>query len=233
MYTIDDIGAVFTSCLYPEFTIRAVQSVLSHYPGIQGVIVDDCERGPELKEAARANGFEIITNETRVGTGRSIDRGLRLLSRPLLLTVDHGVELKKGGILEYYLEKLKGDAIGIGPKRNDKRCNKAFGPYIDPVFSLWDREFVVEHPDLSFKLTHIRIGTWQVDGCSTAQFLQYRAMKLGKVLSFADPYDFILHHRTPRDRGNCASPHELIEISEDYITPRRKDKDGNLIYQGS
>lgn len=241
---LDDVGAAFTCCLFPEFTTRALLSVLGYYSDLEAVVVyDGCPaRGTamgqaalELEETARLLGVPILRNDERIGTGRSLDRGLRALTRPLFLTVDHGVVLRKSGIVEVLLERMTGAEIGAGRNRNDKRCNKAFGPYIDPVFALWDREFILAHPDLSFKLTHIRIGAWQVDGCSTAQLLQYRAMRLGKALAFVRLglfESYIRHHHTPHTRGQCASPHELVEVDEDYLIPRRRRKDGTLAYQG-
>jgi len=231
-YTLDDVGAVFTNCLFPEFVHRALESVRQFYPGIEAVIVDDGCIASNERLAAVGHQFD-----ERMGTGRSIDRGLRVLTRPLFLTVDHGVELRDGGLVEIFLEKMaRSNVFVAGRNRNDKRCNQAFGPYIDPVFALWDREFILAHDDLSFKLTYIRIGDWQVNGCSTAQFLQYRAMRLGGVrapvrLGLFERY--VRHHRTPHTRGRTASPHELVVVDEDYLIPRRRQADGSLAYPGA
>ena len=106
---------------------------------------------------------------------------------------------------------------------------------MDPVFGLWDWEFIVANPELSFKLTNFSIGDWHVDGCSTAQLLEYRSVRLGRELGFIRPnmlYQYIRHHKTPHTRGRCASPHELIEIDEDYLPPRRRTQNGGLLYKG-
>lgn len=237
-YVLDDTGAVFTCCLFPEFTERALESVLGYYPGLEIVVVDDHCREHDEALAGIEERFRVpvLRNERRVGTGRSLDRGLRALTRPLFLTVDHGVELRRSGLVEIFLEKMADpDVLCTGRYRNDKRCNRAFGPYVDPVFALWDREFILAHDDLSFKLTHIRIGDWQVDGCSTAQFLQYRAMRLGKKIAPVRMGQFnscVRHRRTPHTRGRCASPHELADVDEGYLIPRRRRPDGSLVYPG-
>lgn len=237
-FTLDQVGAVFTNCLFPEFTRRALGSVRERYPGIEAVIVDDgcVSPGEEIVGVGREFGVPVLRNDERVGTGRSIDRGLRALTRPLFLTVDHGVELRDGGMVEILLDgMIEPEVFGVGRYRNDKRCNRAFGPYVDPVFALWDREFILAHDDLSFKLTFIRIGEWQVAGCSTAQFLQYRAMRLGAKIAPIRLGEFerhVRHHRTPHTRGRTASPHELVVVDEDYLIPRRRRPDGSLVYPG-
>ena len=238
-YTIGDIGAVFTNCLFSEFTRRAVGSILTHYPRMECVIVDDGCRddGGEIERVAKGFGVPLLRNDTRRGTGRSIDRGLRVLSTPLFLTVDHGVELRHSGAVEMLLAKMemRPNFVCAGRSRGDKKCNAAWGPYVDPVFALWDREFIVAHIELSFKLTNITMGDWHVDGCSTAQFLEYRSVKLGRELGFIRPallYSYVRHHKTPHTRGRCASPHELVEIDEDYLPPRLLRPDGELRYSG-
>ena len=246
MYSLKDIGAVFTSCLFPEFVVRAVDSMRYFYPEMSLVIVHD---NPENREEAAAtfeapDGVEILYNRERVGAGRAIDRGLRMLSTRLFLTVDHGVELVKAGLVEAYLSLLNENERNFcaGMLRDDKRCNRAFGPYVDPLFALWDREFIAGQADpydpqgiLSFKLTHIRIGDWQVDGCSTAQYLQYRALRLGRTQAFItrdELRQYLRHYRTPKDRGRCASPHELADVPLGYLSDRLRNLDGSLAYKG-
>lgn len=235
MYQLGDVGVVFTNCFYPEYTLRALQSLERHYPDLDRVIVDDaCYESAPLYDYAKSNGITFIEQSERRGCGRAIDRGLRELSTKLLLTVDHGIEIISPGLLEMMLPRMTTTSYGVGPKRSGKNCNRAFGPYIDPVFAIWDRSFIVDN-DLSFKLTHIRIGNWAVEGCSTAQFLQYRAMKLGKrpsYIGFSNLHKYVRHHRTPSDRGRPQSPHELVEVSEDYLTPRLRRPDGELVYEG-
>ncbi|MGY5852889.1 MAG: glycosyltransferase [Candidatus Thorarchaeota archaeon] len=231
----NDIGLVFTSCLFPEFVQRATESVLSYYPDYPGIIVNDLpgSDGIELlEEAATKHGLALIHNDQRIGTGKSIDRAVRVLETKYIVTVDHGIELRLDGIIELYLKKMKEGVIGVGPKRGDKRCNAAFGHYIDPVLALWDREAVIEN-NLSFKLTHIRIGDWQVDGCSTAQLLLYRAMRLGYKPGYIGQgllNRYARHHRTPKTRGRCSSPHDLTVVDEDYMIPRRRRADGSLVF---
>lgn len=241
-YHLEDIGAVFTCCLFPEMTRDAMENILGYYPQIQFIVIDDACRHHEKDLQAIERDFEttIIRNSERVGTGRSIDRALRELDTALLLTIDHGVRLRGSGLLEIYLGMmaLNPNWIGVGLKRSDKRCNTAFGPYIDPVFSLWDRDFIYDNQDdgLTFALTNIRIGDWQVSGCSTAQFMQYRAMVLGKRQGFVGKgvlARYYRHHRTPRTRGRCASPHELMIVDEDYLSPRVRLSDGSLRYAGN
>jgi len=82
VYSLANVGAVFTSCLFPEFVVRAVDSVRYFYPEMSLVIVHD---NPENREQAAAafealDGVEILYNRERVGAGRAIDRGLRALS---------------------------------------------------------------------------------------------------------------------------------------------------------
>jgi hypothetical protein len=240
-YHLEDIGAVFTCCLFPEMTREAMENILGYYPQISFVVIDDACREHEEELAAIERDFDttIIRNTERMGTGRSIDRALRELDTQLLLTVDHGVRLKQGGLLEIYLGmmRLNPNWIGVGLKRSDKRCNTAFGPYIDPVFSVWDREFIHDNQDdgLTFALTNIRIEDWQVSGCSTAQFMQYRAIVLGRRQGFigkAMLERYYRHHRTLRTRGRCASPHELMIVDEDYLSPRVRRPDGSLRYPG-
>lgn len=237
-FTLNDVGAVFTNCLFPEFVHRALGSVREFYPKMEAVIVDDgCrEWSDELAALERDFDMQVLRNVERRGTGRSLDRGLRALDTRLLLTVDHGVVLRRGGIVEILLKRMaETGAFAVGRYRNDKRCNRAFGPYIDPVFALWDKEFILAHDDLSFKLTFIRIGEWQVAGCSTAQFLQYRAMRLGAKIAPIRLGEFerhVRHHRTPHTRGRTASPHELVVVDEDYLIPRRRRPDGSLAYPG-
>jgi len=240
-YSLEDVGAVFTCCLFPDFTRRAMESVLGYYPQIRFVAIDDACRQHEEELEAIEQDFNttIIRNSERVGTGRSIDRALRELDTQFLLTVDHGIELKRGGLLEAYLGmmRLNPDWIGVGLFRSDKTCNRAFGPYIDPVLSLWDREFIHENQEngLTFALTNIRIGDWQVSGCSTAQFLQYRARRLGRTRGYLKKgvlVRYYRHHRTPKTRGRCASPHELMIVDEAYLSPRIKNLNGVLRYPG-
>ena len=239
-FTIKDVGAVFTNCLFSHFTERAIQSVLSYYPFMPCVIVDDGCRDDHGKIELVAQWFrvDLLRNDSRRGTGRSIDRGLRALDTPLFLTVDHGVELREPGVIEMLLERMHENPkfFCVGRTRGDKMCNRAWGPYIDPVFALWDRQWILDNPELSFKLTNITIGDdWHVDGCSTAQFLEYRSVRLGRELGFIRPgtlYHYVRHHKTPHTRGRCASPHELVEIDEDYLPPRRRQPDGSLLYKG-
>jgi len=240
MYTVDDVGAVFTNCLFSEFTRRALGSVLLHYPRMECVVVDDACRddGGEIERAVKSFGVPLLRNDKRRGTGRSIDRGLRALTTPLFITVDHGCEIRKVGVVEMLLAKMNQNPnfVCVGRIRGDKMCNRAWGPYVDPVFALWDREFIMANPELSFKLTNVTVGDdWHVDGCSTAQFLEYRSVRLGRELGFIRPgalYQYIRHHKTPHTRGRCASPHELVEIDEDYLPPRLRRPDGTLRYKG-
>jgi hypothetical protein len=239
-YTVKDVGAVFTNCLFPDFTERAVCSVKTHYPDMECVIVDDRCRddGGMIVTLADELQVPLLRNDSRRGTGRSIDRGLRALHTPLFVTVDHGVELRVPGVIEMLLARFHENEkfFCVGRSRADKMCNRAWGPYIDPVFALWDRQWILDNPDLSFKLTNITIGDdWHVDGCSTAQFLEYRSLRLGRELGFIRPsmlYKYVRHHKTPRTRGRCASPHELVEVDEDYLPPRRRRPDGSLLYRG-
>lgn len=233
MYSLSDVGAVFTCCLFPEMTERAVASVLGAYPNMQAVVVvDACAKERPVLDV----NISVVYNDRRIGTGRSLDRGLRLLDTPLFLSVDHGVEIKERGLVEHCLTLMEPDIIGAGMKRTGKDCTRAFGPYIDPVFALWNRKLILAHPDLSFRLTHIRMGDWQVNGCSTAQLLLYRALAIGYRPAFVGRRVLerhVRHYRTPRTRGRNASPHELVAVEPGYLTPRQRNRDGSLRYEGA
>lgn len=224
-FRLSDVGAVFTNCLFPEFTHRAISSLLGFYPDLSIVVVDDHCRNHErdLKMIETDFSTSVLRNKERIGAGRSIDRGLRQLTQPLLLTVEHGVELLQPGLIEQYLVQMEEPSVfGVGEKRRNNECARALGPFVDPLFALWDREFIVAHAELTFALTAIRTRNWRVKGCTTAQFLCYRAMRLGGTLSFLDGKlsRYLVHHRTPRDRGLCASPHEVMNVKEDFLSPR-------------
>lgn len=235
MYNLEDVGAVFTNCLFPEFTVRAITSIHNFYPRMPAVVVDDHGRDDitELIGHCRIFNIPLLMNEERVGAGYAIDRGVAHLDTPLVLTVDHGVELLQPGLVEVFVEMMASSPyIGVGRIRSDKKCNAAFGPYVDPFFAMWDADFIRQEK-LSFKLTNIRVGDWHVDGCSTAQFLQYRAMRLGREPCFLRPalvYSYLRHHKTPHTRGRCQSPHELVTVDEDYLVDRRRKSDGSLAY---
>lgn len=239
-FSQQDVGLVFTICKFPEFTYNAIGSLEEFYPGLSRVAIDDhCRAGPEheteLERIQNDYDIPILKQEVRRGTGRAIDRGLRFLQTPLILTIDHGIRIHKPGLLEQYVEAMSDpQVVGVGRRRGDKKCNHAFGPYIDPLFALWDCQFIVEE-DLSFKLVNITIGDWSVEGCSTGQFLQYRAMRLGRRLSFISArvlHQYVGHERTPKTRGRNASPYEGVIIDEDYLIPRRRRPDGSLAFKG-
>jgi len=262
---LSDVTGAFTCCLYPKFTIRAIDTFREYYPDVDGVVViDGCNGsiGNEklaqkhaaelimLKRKCVASNVEVVELESRMGAGVALDTACANVDTPLMLTIDHGIRLHERGLIELYLERLNSDTweeiVCIGPVRGrNKKCCRAFGPYVDPVLGLFNAEWILENggPDngLTFKLTHVRLiddldeegNAWQVIGCSTAQFLQYRAMALGarqSHITFRTLDSFTRHKRTPRTRARAASPHELMKVETEYLKDRIRDKDGDLLY---
>ena len=60
-------------------------------------------------------------------------------------------------------------------------------------------------------------------------------MRLGGSLAYIGQgvlQRYLRHHRTPKTRGRCQSPHELVIVDEDYLIPRKRKLDGALAFPG-
>ncbi|MGY5852890.1 MAG: glycosyltransferase [Candidatus Thorarchaeota archaeon] len=216
-----DVTIVVTNCLRPDFTIDALQSIRTWYEDIRIILVDDhCKKCESELLSMEKFDITILRNRARVGCGKALDRGFREADTKFVVSCEHGVRLKKGGIIEYLFDNdIYGDAVGVGRERYNNAGARLLGSYVDPIFALWDREFIVDN-DLSFVLADLHLPDGKIArGCSTGQYLCYRAGMLGRRTVFVNELtNWMWHCRDKnRTRGMSQSPHSSIYLKKGEI----------------
>jgi hypothetical protein len=224
--SLTDISVVFTCCMYPAMTAQAVVSVYAHYPELAPpvIAVDGCREAvfkrhrdewdqelTELLQFAHPDPI-VLQSDERVGAGRMIDSAIRLLDQQYVLTVDHGIRLKRRTLIERFLSHMPGP-VAVGRKRVNNRACTVYGAFVDPLFALFDRGFIVGN-GLSFELCHLNVPTIkeQIIGVTTSQLLQYEAAVLERDCRFVNATwsEHFQHVHTPHARGKNASPHYVV-----------------------
>jgi len=224
--SLNDIGVVFTCCMYPAMTAQAVVSVYAHYPELAPpvIAVDGCRKAvfkqhrdawsQELIELLQFSHPDpiILQSDERVGAGRMIDSAIRLLDQRYVLTVEHGIRLTRRTLIERFLSHMPGP-VAVGRKRANNRACAIYGDFVDPLFALFDRSFIVDN-GLSFELCHLNVPKIkkQIIGVTTSQLLQYEAAVLGRNCRFVNAKwgEHFEHVHTPHARGKNASPHYIV-----------------------
>lgn len=223
MIEANAVDIIVTNCYRPEWTRRAIASLREYYPDNRIIVVDDgcieCEK--ELSAVAKSFNAEIHSMPERRGCGRALDLGLTQATSKYVLTLDHGITLKKAGLIEFLLQRATGGVVGVGEKLpGSNRCKGALGPVVYWALALWDREFILDH-DLSFKLTGLNLWDGRAIGsCTTGQYLCYRVKALvgEENLVYVNLRSFHHHERARDSFGRrWQSPHEPVWVEEGEI----------------
>ncbi len=242
MPSFDDVGVVFTCWLYPEMTAQAIASVYAHYPELAPpvIAVDGCREvvreqhrdawDQELTELLSFSHPDpiILQSDERLGPGRLLDRAIRLLDQRYVLTVEHGIRLKRGMLVERYLSYMPGP-VAVGPRRaNNKACG-IYGAFVDSMFALFDRDFIVS-AGLSFACCSLDVPGIEkrIIGITTSQLLQYEAAALGHDCRFVSVNwrKYFEHVRTPNTRGSNALRHYAVSrLPGQLPVPRSRSLD--------
>lgn len=215
-----EVNIIVTNSYAPEWTRRAIASIRTYYPHNRIIVVDDqfknCEN--ELLAIKQQFDVELLFNPERRGAGRAIDLGFRHARGDWVLTSDHGVTLGREGLVEYFLQLTGDDIIGIGQSLHNRCAKRLAGRFVSCALGLWNHLLIQKH-DLSFKLTGMILpGGEPVAGCTTGQYLCYRALKLGYRQQFVNLRSWHYHeHARGQFPGRLQSTHELTYIKEGEI----------------
>ncbi len=242
MPDLNDVGVVFTCCMYPAMTAQAVASVYAHYPELAPpvIAVNGCrevvreqhrdawdQELAELLSFSRPNPIVLQSDEWG-SPGRMIDGAIRLLDQQYVLIVEHGIRLRRGTLVERYLSHMPGP-VAVGHRRaNNKACG-VYGAFVDPMFALFDRDFIVS-AGLSFACCHLDVPGIEkrIIGITTSQLLQYEAAALGHDCRFVSVNwrEYFEHVCTPNMRGSSAPPHYVVSrLPGQLPVPRSRSLD--------
>lgn len=215
-----NVDIIITNSYRPVWTFRAIEAIKGFYPGNRIIIVDDCcvECDRELTYFTTLEDVEVIRQTERMGAGRAIDAGMRAASGDWVLTHDHGVTIRTGGVIEYLLQRIGPNVGAVGRPLRNKRGEDYLGRGVYCDLAIWNRNVIIEH-DLSFKLTTLNFedGTtlW---GCTTARYLCWQLRQLGCELEFVKMDGFLTHEHSRDPAGKkFGSPHEDVEFKRENV----------------
>lgn len=148
----DRVTVVTVNFKTPKLLRVAVTSLLSHYPNIPYVIVDNggCKDSLRMaREFAKRDNITAIENPKNKYHGPGMNQGIRASSTPYVFTLDSDTRVDKGGFLELMLSEFEQDerlfALGwlryVGPQgvASPKQRLKRGKPYVHPYACLLDR----------------------------------------------------------------------------------------------
>ena len=159
------VTAVVVNYQTRELTRRAVETLLTHYPRLELIVIDNGSRDVsttyvrELEDTIE-NVTTILNTRNRYH-GPALDQGIRAAATDFVLTLDSDCEVRRGGFLEamlpafadpdvYALGELRyknrfGYTHSYGESARPKQSNRI--PYIHPYAMLLRRRSYLElHP---------------------------------------------------------------------------------------
>jgi len=130
----------------PTLLQDCVTSVLSNYPGVPYILIDNggCDVSLALvRKYARKPNFTTIENTTNRFHGPALNQGVQIATTPYIFTLDSDTKVIKSGFLELMLAEFESDpdlfAIGwlrytnaqgvASPKQHLKRGMEYIHPY--------------------------------------------------------------------------------------------------------
>lgn len=149
------VTAVIVNYRTPDLTIRAAKSLLSLYPALPLLIIDNgsgtgSREALEKLAAERAEGTSVVWNERNIHHGPAMDQALREARTPYVLFLDSDAEVTAGGFIEEMLKLLGSDGYAAGKLiRMNPRGFDTEGegtPYIRPICMLIRRETYLTLP---------------------------------------------------------------------------------------
>lgn len=180
-YEMKDITAVILNWRTARMTRGAVMNLKKYYPEMFILIGDDCSsdkhgdwtraynRDAYYKEGKldmdtsklyNIPGTSFFQFEKHQGHGLTLDRIVKFVNTPLMLTMDSDMRLVGPGLVEEYLEKYNEDPeniYAVGTTLSEKFTFHQDGKdqdwpfvWIDPFFSLWNMEPLRRYERLSF-----------------------------------------------------------------------------------
>jgi len=140
---------------------------------------------------------------------------VRAATSKWVLTVDHGVELTRAGVIEHLLEQVEPNVVAVGERLRAVRGVQYLGPAVYCDLALWDRDVIVAH-DLSFKLVTLVFKDGSTEwGCTTAHYLCWNLLRLGKELRIINLAAYRTHeHSRDKFGKQFPSPHEEVDFDE-------------------
>jgi hypothetical protein len=198
----------------------AVMNLKKFYPDLKEILIgDDCStdthgdysraygRDAYYKEGkldldiTKLQGIEgtrFIQFDKHQGHGLTLDRIVKYVETPLMLTMDSDMRLVGPGLLEEYIEKYNEDpeniyAVGTNFSEGfdywkDGAKQSWHFTWVDPFFSLWNMEPLKRYERLSFTnmiLPGVHFGT--------AAFLNYQLQHLDSCHADRDPYKAVIY----------------------------------------
>ena len=214
-YTMKDITGVVLNWRTARMTRGAVMNLQKYYPDLKEILIGDDGSVSPKGDWDRAYGRDAYYREGKLdldvtklqgipgtrylpfalhqGHGLTLDRIVRYVETPLMLTMDSDMRLVGTGLLEEYLLKYNKDpeniyAVGTNFSDSfdyfkDEIKQTWHFTWVDPFFSLWNMEPLKRYERLSFTnmiLPGLHFGT--------AAFLNYQLQHLDSCHADRDPY---------------------------------------------
>lgn len=150
---MDGVTIVTVNFKTPSLLSDCVESVLSHYPSIPYVLVDNggCPSSKAIVEKfAQKENVTAILNPVNKFHGGGMNQGFHAATTPYVFTLDSDTKVIKGGFLELMVKRFEDDpllfALGwlrytnaqgvASPKQSLKRGMK----YVHPYAAMVDRK---------------------------------------------------------------------------------------------
>ena len=178
MAEIKDITGVILNWRTARMSRGAVVNLQKYYPDLKLILIGDDGSMDEAGNYRSAYGREAYAQEEKLdldnfklrdipgtrfiefpdhqGHGLTIDRIVKYVETPLMLTMDSDLRLIGNGLIESYLEKFNEDPdniYAVGPTLTNSpvgRDGEVRVEFIDPFFTIWNMEILNRYPRYSF-----------------------------------------------------------------------------------
>jgi len=218
---MQNITGVIANWRTARMTRGAVMNMKKWYPNLKEIlIVDDGSLDEKHGDWNRAYGRDAYYREGKLdldnsklegipgthfidfpihqGHGLTLDRILKFVTTPLMLTMDSDMRIVGPGLLEEYIEKYNEDPeniYGVGTNfsegfdywKDGAKTSWHF-TWIDPFFSLWNMEPLRRYERLSFSnliLPSSHLGT--------AAMLNWQLQHLDSCHADREPYKAVIY----------------------------------------
>lgn len=174
-------------------TLGAVKSVRKYYPHLRIIIVDDASEksqgsfhsyygstyAPKVFDLDNTKLMDLpnvtyVQNEEHQGHGLSMNRGMAISDKELILFFDSDLRLTENGVFEKMLKKMKDKKVYAAG-----RVEGHEGAFVHPMFGLW-RKGLIEKYHLSFDEGEFFCSESEKwEHVTTAQWASYQLLERG------------------------------------------------------
>ena len=219
-YEIKDITGIVLNWRTARMTKGCVMNLKKWYPGLHEILIgDDCssdthgdwnraygrdayyrEGKLDMDDSKLENipGTQFIRFNKHQGHGLTLDRIVKYVETPLMLTMDSDMRIVAPGLVEEYLQKYNEDPeniYAVGTNFSDgfdywkdgERKSWQF-TWVDPFFSLWNMEPLHRYSRLSF--TNFITPVCHL---GTAAMLNWQLQHLDSCHADREPYKAVIY----------------------------------------